>query len=121
MGPDAAEPKYDRFIGKCSRGFYEFKSDLDQDKARCWKTLKTVPGSAGTATSGLCNGKCFVSAYKYKIVTKNNTEFNWFVQRGCAANPHIRKAPQKSGTVPTERKRLILFWLWANIPADKAL
>ena len=84
--------------------------NLDQDKARCWKTLKTVPGSVGTATSGLCNGKCFVSAYKYKIVTKNNTEFNWFVQRGCAANPHIRKAPQKSGTVATERKRLNFYF-----------
>ena len=54
--------------------------NLDQDKARCWKTLKTVPGSVGTATSGLCNGKCFVSAYKEGLPAVHNFDAYFYLE-----------------------------------------
>jgi len=47
----------------------------------------------------MCTGKCYVSAYKYKTITDQTTEFNWYVKRGCASSDND---PQKSGDVMTE-------------------
>ena len=54
--------------------------DFDnQDVENCWHTGKT-----STATSGLCETKCFTTAYKYQIASVGFTSYHWFVRRGCA-------------------------------------
>lgn len=65
------------------------------------QTIKSLPdaGIIGTGTSGLCHGKCYISAYKYKVMTKTKTDFTWFVERGCSKS--TLRTPQKSGDVAT--------------------
>ena len=82
----------------------------DQDTGLCWQTFEpqTDTAVAATGTSGRCETKCYVKAYKYKETTGSVaapvTTFHWFLERGCAQ----KDEDIETGSSPSSKLEYIL-------------